>query len=118
MSDGTRQHFESNRNILYLTYHSIDFGISASWTLCVTANGKGAVDGIGAAIKHPANREVFSSNSSCVILTSEDLYIFTRRNTTINFSVWIETVADKILNDMACTLDRISTMLIVNIEAF
>ena len=84
VSDGAPQHFKNNKNILNLTYHSIDFGIPASWTFCATAHGKSAVDGIGVAIKHRATREVLYGNFSCVILTHEDLYMFARYKTTIN----------------------------------
>ena len=84
VSDGAPQHFKNNKNILNLTYHYNDFGIPASWTFCATAHGKSAVDGIGAAIKHRANREALYGNSSCVILTPEDLYTFARQNTAIN----------------------------------
>ena len=84
VSDGAPQHFRNNKNILNLTYHSIDFGIPASWTFCATVHGKSAVDGIEVAIKHRATREVLYGNSSCVILTSEDLDMFARYKTMIN----------------------------------
>ena len=83
-SNGASQHFKNNKNILNLTYHYIDFGLPASWTFCATAHGKSAVDGIAAAIKHRANRQTLCSNSSAVILTSEDLYRFAWHSNGIN----------------------------------
>ncbi|CAM4915347.1 unnamed protein product [Rotaria socialis] len=84
VSDGAPQHFKNNKNIFNLTYHYTDFGLPASWTFCATAHGKSAVDGIGAAFKHRANRHTLCSNSSSVILTPEDLYKFARHNNEIN----------------------------------
>ena len=84
VSDDAPQHFKNNKNILNLTYHYTDFGISASWTFCTTAHGKSALDGIGTTIKHRANRQTLSSNSSWVILTPEDLYKFVRQSNEIN----------------------------------
>ena len=84
VSEGAPQHFKNNKNILNLTYHSTDFGIPASWTFRATTHGKSVVDGIGAAVKHRATREVLYGNSSCVILTPEALYMFARYKTTIN----------------------------------
>ena len=83
-SDGALQYFKNNKNILNPTYHYTDFGLSASWTFGATAHGKSAVDGIGAAIKHGANRQTLCSNSSSVILTPEDLYKFARHSNEIN----------------------------------
>ena len=83
-SDGAPQHFKNNKNILNLTYHYIDFGLPASWTFCATAHGKSAVDGIGAAIKHRANRQTLYSNSSSAISTPEDLYKFAWHSNEIN----------------------------------
>ncbi|CAF2147192.1 unnamed protein product [Rotaria magnacalcarata] len=84
VSDGAPQHFKNNKSILNLTYHYNDFGIPASWSFCATAHGKSAVDGIGAAIKHRANKQALYANSSCTIFTPEDLYKFARQNTAIN----------------------------------
>ncbi|CAF1539642.1 unnamed protein product [Rotaria magnacalcarata] len=84
VSDGAPQHFKNNKNILNLSYHYTDFGLPASWTFCATAHGKSAVDGIGAAIKHRANRHTLGNNSSSVILTPEDLYKFARHSNEIN----------------------------------
>ena len=84
VSDGAPQHFKNNKNMLNLTYHYIDFRPSASWTFCATAHRKSAVDGIGAAIKHRANRQPLCSNLSSVILTPEDLYKFARYSNEIN----------------------------------
>ena len=75
-SDGAPQRFKNNKNILNLTYHYTDFGLPASWTFCGTAHRKSAVDGVGIAIKHRANRQTLYSNSSSAILTPKDLYKF------------------------------------------
>ena len=83
-SDGASQHFKNNKNILKLTYHYTDFGLPASWTFYATGHGKSAADGIGAAIKHQANRQILCSNSSSAILTPEDLYKFAWHSNEIN----------------------------------
>lgn len=84
VSDGAPQHFKNNTNILNLTYHQIDFGIPASWTFRATAHGKGAVDGIGAAVKYRATRQVLSGTASDAILTPEGLYKFTQKDSSMN----------------------------------
>ena len=84
VSDGAGQHFKNNKNILNLTYHHTDFGVSAAWTFCATAHGKSAVDGIGAAIKHRATKRVLSGKPTDAILTPEDLFKFCQQDTAIN----------------------------------
>ena len=84
VSDGAPHHFKNNKNILNLTYHRSDFGIPASWSFCATAHGKGAVDGIGAAIKYRATKRVLSGNSTDAILTPYDLFKFAQKDTTVN----------------------------------
>ena len=84
VSDGAGQHFKNNKNILNLTHHHSDFGISALWTFCATAHGKSAVDGIGAAIKHRATKRVLSGKPTDAILTPEDLFKFCQQDTIIN----------------------------------
>ena len=46
--------------------------------------GKGAVDGIGAAVKYRATRKVLSGTADDAILTPEDLYKFVQKDTSIN----------------------------------
>ncbi|CAF4598298.1 unnamed protein product, partial [Rotaria magnacalcarata] len=84
VSDGAPQHFKNNKSILNLTYHQVDFGIPASCSFSATAHGKGAVDGIGAAVKYRATRRVLSGTTSDAILTPEDLYKFTQSDSSMN----------------------------------
>ncbi|CAF3661614.1 unnamed protein product [Rotaria socialis] len=84
VSDGAPQHFKNNKSILNLTYHQVDFGIPASWSFSATAHGKGAVDGIGAAVKYRATRRGLSGTTSDAILTPEDLYKFTQSDSSMN----------------------------------
>ena len=84
VSDGAPQHFKNNKNILNLTYHATDFGIPASWSFNATAHGKGAVDGIGAAVKYRATKKVLSGTADDAILTPEDLYKFAQKDSSMN----------------------------------
>ncbi|CAF1544967.1 unnamed protein product [Rotaria magnacalcarata] len=84
VSDGAPQHFKNNKSILNLTYHQVDFGIPVSWSFSATAHGKGAVDGIGAAVKYRTTRMVLSGTTSDAILTPEDLYKFTQSDSSMN----------------------------------
>ena len=84
VTDGTPQHFKSNKSMLNLTHHESDFGIPASWTFAATAHGKGPVDGIGAALKYRATRRVLSGRREDAILTSQELYQFASTDTKIN----------------------------------
>ncbi|CAF4632672.1 unnamed protein product, partial [Rotaria socialis] len=84
VSDGAPQHFKNIKSILNLTYHQVDFGIPASWSFSATAHGKGAVDGIGAAVKYWTTRRVLSGTTSDAILTPEDLYKFTQSDSLMN----------------------------------
>ena len=119
VSDGAPQHFEDSKNILNLTYHSIEFGIPTSWTFCATAHGKSAVDGTGAAIKYRATREVLYGNSFCVTLTPEDLYMFARYKTPINvFYMNRNRVKQNTQRYGLCTLDGTRTVLMVNMKDF
>lgn len=84
ISDGAPQHFKNNKNLLNLTYHKADFGVPASWTFTATAHGKGAVDGIGAAVKYRATKHVLSVDPHIdSIRTAEDLFKFTQKNSSM-----------------------------------
>jgi hypothetical protein len=83
-SDGAPQHFRNHKNILNLTYHETDFGIPASWSFNATVHGKGAVGGIGAAVKSRGAKKVLSGIAVDAILTLEDLYKFVQKDSSMN----------------------------------
>ena len=89
LSNGAGQHFKNNKSILNLTYHR-DFGIPASWTFSSTADGKGPMDGIGAAIKYRATRKVLSEKAEDAVLIPEALFKFRQQDTTID-AFYLET---------------------------
>jgi hypothetical protein len=79
LSDGCAAHFKNAKNMLNLTYHERDFGITASWTFTATSHGKGPVDGIGAAVKACATRYLLSGTSERAFLSPEEFFHFTKR---------------------------------------
>lgn len=81
VSDGAGAHFKNNKNILNLTFHKIDFGLTASWTFSATSHGKGPVDGIGAAIKSRATRHLLSLQTERAFLSAWEFFDFTNRAT-------------------------------------
>ena len=83
VTDGTPQHFKSNKSILNFTHRRQDVGIAASWTFSSTVHGKNSVDGIGATIKYRATRRVFSGDRTDAILTPRELYHFASKDTSL-----------------------------------
>ena len=76
LSDGASAHFKNNASILNLVHHRNDFGVDAYWTFTVAGHGKGAGDGIGAALKSTARRASLSKN--ILLSTAKDFYEFSR----------------------------------------
>ncbi|CAF3029125.1 unnamed protein product [Rotaria sp. Silwood2] len=65
--------------MLNLTYHKVDFGLTASWTFSATAHGKGPVDGIRTTVKSSATRYLLSGTAERAFLSPEDLFYYTQQ---------------------------------------
>ena len=62
-SDGAASQFKNRFNLATVLYHPLDFGIQATWSFFETAHGKGAVDGVGGAVKHAVCREILQDHA-------------------------------------------------------
>ena len=81
VSDGASAHFKNNKNMMNLTFHSLDFGLPASWTFSATSHGKGPVDGIGAAVKSRATRYLLGLQKERAFLSPWEFFDFVNRAT-------------------------------------
>ena len=79
LSDGASAHFKSSKNMLNLTYHKADFGLTASWTFSATAHGKGPVDGIGTTVKSSATRYLLRGTTERAFFSPEDFFYYTQQ---------------------------------------
>ncbi|CAF1585862.1 unnamed protein product, partial [Didymodactylos carnosus] len=73
LSDGCGAHFKNNYSMMNLMHHEEDFGFTAEWT----SHGRGAVDGLGAAVKSAARRSTMRAGGPEKSLTTPlELYHF------------------------------------------
>jgi len=73
-SDGTSAQFKNRFNLASVLYHSLDFGTQATWSFFETAHGKGAVDGVGGAVKHAVWRAILQDRA--VVNSAEEFARF------------------------------------------
>ena len=62
-SDGAGSQFKNRFNLACGLYHPLDFGTQATWSFFETAHGKGAVDGVGGAIKRAVWRAILQDRA-------------------------------------------------------
>ena len=62
-SDGTSAQFKNRYNLASVLYHPLDFGSEATWSFFETAHGKGAVDGVGGAVKRAVWRAILQDRA-------------------------------------------------------
>ena len=62
-SDGAGSQFKNRFNLASVLYHPHDFGTQATWSFFETAHGKGAVDGVGGAIKRAGWRAILQDRA-------------------------------------------------------
>ena len=85
-SDGCAGQYKNFKNLLNLTYHLTDFGLSANWNFFTTSHGKSACDGIGGAIKRKLVHRSLAQPYQNQILTAKDAYCFCKLSMpSINF---------------------------------
>ena len=58
-SDGAGSQFKNRFNLASVLYHPLDYGTQSTWSFSETAHGKGAVDGVGGAVKLMLSGEQF-----------------------------------------------------------
>lgn len=78
VTDGAKQHFKNRFQMHNLMHHIQDYGIEAEWHFHATAHGKGACDGLGAAVKREATRASLQADSNAAILDVETLFTWAR----------------------------------------
>ena len=62
-SDGAGSQFKNRFNLASVLYHPHDFGTQATWSFFETAHGKGAVDGVGGAVKRAVWRAILQDRA-------------------------------------------------------
>lgn len=72
-SDGCAAQFKNRFTLLNLTYLQTDFGVTGDWNFFATSHGKGAVDGVGGAVKRTVWQAVKSRRA--VINTPYEFYM-------------------------------------------
>jgi hypothetical protein len=88
-SDGCAGQYKNFKNFTNLNHHAEDFGVPASWHFFATSHGKGAVDGISAAIKASARRHSLRVLNKGHILTPLDLYEYCAANLENIKFIWL-----------------------------
>jgi hypothetical protein len=63
-TDGVWSQFKNRYNLTSILYHPIDFGSDATWNFFETAHGKGAVDGVGDAVKRVVWRAILQNRAA------------------------------------------------------
>lgn len=89
-TDGAKQHYKNRFNMANLIHHEDDFGVRAEWHFHATAHGKGACDGVGAALKRGATRASLQASATHAILTPKALFTWAKKNLT-NIKVYFYT---------------------------
>ena len=62
-SDGAGSQFKNRFNLACVLYHPLDYGTHATWSFFETAHGKGAVDGVGGAVKRAVWRAILQDRA-------------------------------------------------------
>ena len=70
-SDGAGSQFKNRFNLASVLYHPHDFGTQATWSFFETAHGKGAVDGVGGAVKRAVWRAILQDRA--VVNSAEEV---------------------------------------------
>jgi len=83
-SDGTSAQFKNRFNLASVLYHSLDFGTQATWSFFETAHGKGAVDGVGGAVKHAVWRAILQD---CAVVNSAEEFARAAENECLTVKV-------------------------------
>ena len=73
-SDGCAGQYKNFKNILNLTYHENDFGLTAVWNFFATSHGKSSCDGLGGAVKRKLLHRSLAQPFQKQILTAEDAF--------------------------------------------
>ena len=62
-SDGAGSQFKNRFNLASVLYHPLDYGTQSTWSFFETAHGKGAVDGVGGAVKRAVWRAILQGRT-------------------------------------------------------
>ena len=62
-SDGAGSQFKNRFNLASVLYHPLDYGTQSTWSFFETAHGKGAVDGVGGAVKRAVWRAILQGRA-------------------------------------------------------
>ena len=62
-SDGAGSPFKNRFNLACVLYHPLDYETQATWSFFETAHGKGAVDGVGGAVKRAVWRAILQDRA-------------------------------------------------------
>ena len=75
-SDGAPSQYKNNYNMMNLSFHKEDFGLSAVWTFTSSGHGKSACDGLGACVKCAARKYLLKHGPEVAFSSPKDFYQF------------------------------------------
>jgi len=73
-TDGCAAQYKNRYNFVNICHHFVDFNLDCEWNFFATSHGKGACDGIGAAVKRSTAKASLQRPVHAQIVTAKDMF--------------------------------------------